>query len=453
MKRNFSFKHLFLGFKIYSYELIYILNVWLYYLYFRYLHKHNEPKHYFFESFKDNDNYTQICFNQTYKFQTEHYAFFHKRLFEFVKIPYRYFQLFSDKNQNKQIGNNNRFNPPIKVINIAPYTYYEGIEFNNFFFDSFEIDNLCFHNCTFRNCKFSNITSKKFRWATELKQGFSSCDFFKCTFENCNFKNLFFSIGNIDLTTFSDVSFFNCLFQRMSFRDVIFTGNTTFNNTNILYPSKSFDLSFMGSIDNIHVDAQCHVTAFSYYDRANFTFEKWMQHKKLNLSNFNKIADTYFTLDQIWTANHIREEDKSYVNFYYQRKKAETRNKKTLAKIIGYLSEWIIGYGEKPYNALLSMIVIIIFFSFIYMFTGFLPEVGNVEIKYNIKQVFNTPCETLLSNFFQSLYYSFFTMISVGKGNAGPFSPASQIAMAIELLLGAIMMTLFTSTLFRKYTK
>ena len=99
------------------------------------------------------------------------------------------------------------------------------------------------------------------------------------------------------------------------------------------------------------------------------------------------------------------------------------------------------------------MALIIIFFSCIYMFTGFIPEIGNDEIKYNIKQIFNTPCIPLLSDLFQSLYYSFFTMITVGQGNASPFSPGSQIAMSIELLLGAIMMTLFTSTLFRKYTK
>ena len=138
MKKLFSFKRLFLGFRIYSYEFIYIVNVWLCYLCFRYLHKHDEPKHYFFESFKNNNEYTQICFNQTYKIQTEHYEHFHKRLFKLVKIPYQYFQLFSDKNQNKRIGDSNRFfskNAPTRVINIAPHTYYEGIEFNNFFFN------------------------------------------------------------------------------------------------------------------------------------------------------------------------------------------------------------------------------------------------------------------------------------------------------------------------------
>ena len=76
MKKLFSFKRLFLGFRIYSYEFIYIVNVWLCYLCFRYLHKHDEPKHYFFESFKNNNEYTQICFNQTYKIQTEHYEHF-----------------------------------------------------------------------------------------------------------------------------------------------------------------------------------------------------------------------------------------------------------------------------------------------------------------------------------------------------------------------------------------
>lgn len=460
MKKVFSFKRLLsefkrlsFGFRIYSPEFIYIVSVWRYYLCFRYLHKHDEPKHYFFESFKGNNEYAQICFNQTYKVQTKHYEYYHKQLFKFVKIPYQYFQLFSDKNQNKIIGDRISKYPTIKVIRITPHTYYEGIEFNNFFFDSFEVDNVCFHNCTFRHCKFFNITSKNPLAKTKQNQGFSSCDFYRCTFGKCNFANFFFSIGNIDSTTFADVSFFNCTFQRMSFQKVSFTGNTVFNSTSIYSPSKNFDLSFAGPIDTIHVDAQCYVTAFSYYDRANFTLEQWIKRKKYKLLSADKIADTYFVLDQIWTSNHIRERDDNYVNFYYQRKKAETRNQKRFAKITGYLTEWIIGYGEKPYNAFCSMALIIVFFSFIYMFTGFVPEIGASEIKYSIRQIFNTPCMPLLSDFFQSLYYSFFTMITVGQGNAHPLSPVSQIAMSIELLSGAIMMTLFTSTLFRKYTK
>ena len=73
---------------------------------------------------------------------------------------------------------------------------------------------------------------------------------------------------------------------------------------------------------------------FSYYDRANFTLEKWMQRKKLRFSNSNKIVDTYFALDQIWTSNHIREEDNSYANFYYQRKKLRPVIEKTFKKLL-----------------------------------------------------------------------------------------------------------------------
>lgn len=456
MNIHFFIKRLCHGFRIYFHEFVFIVNVWLYYLCFRYWHKHDESKQYFFELFKNNNKYSQICFNEAYKLHTEHYKYFHKRLLKFVKKPYQYFQLFSDKDQNKKFGDCDRFlskNVHVKVSNIAPYTYYEGIEFNNFIFDSFEMDNICFHNCFFKNCKFFCMTSKRTLLGTELPQGFSACDFYNCTFEKCHFRNLFFSIGNIDFATFSDVTFFNCIFHRMSFQKVIFAGNIALNNTNIYSPSKNFDLSFMGAIDNIHVDAQCHVTAFSYYDRTNFTLEKWMKYKKLKMFSFDKIADTYFALDQIWNSNHIREEDNSHANFYYQRKKAETRDRKKLSKIVGYLSEWVIGYGEKPYNALFSIAFIIIFFSFIYMLTGFSTGIENHEINYTIREIFNMPCASLLSNYFQSLYYSFFTMITVGQGSAYPISLPSQIAVSMELLLGAIMMTLFTGSLFRKYTK
>lgn len=89
----------------------------------------------------------------------------------------------------------------------------------------------------------------------------------------------------------------------------------------------------MGSIDNIHVDAQCHVTAFSYYDRANFTLEKWMQRKKLKFSNSNKIADTYFALTKYDLKSYSRRRQQ-LCKFLLPKKKAETRNRKNLQKLL-----------------------------------------------------------------------------------------------------------------------
>lgn len=420
------------------------------------MHRHEEPKTYFYERFKGNDDYVQICFNQTYEYNTKHYEYYHKKIFKFVKRPYRYFQLFSNKEKNKKLGKGTKFfceNEPIKVINIAHNIYYEGMEFNNYVFDSVEIEKVCFHNCSFFNCRFQNITSKTSQFEKSPAQGFSSCDFYKCVFERCNLRNIFFSVGNIDYTVFSDVSLSNCIFQRISFNKVTFTGKTTLNNTYIYSSSKNFDISFDGPIDDVHVDAKCHVTAFSYFDRANYTIERWMDNKKYKLINYNKIADTYYILDQIFKSNCIREESDSYSNLYFQRKKAETRNKKGVSKILGYLSEWTTGYGEKPYNAIFSMACIIVFFALIYMFTGFWVKVDDCIIKYNIFKLSNLNWKKFLLDFFQSIYFSFFTMITVGQGGAGPASSVSQLAISIELLIGAIIMTLFTGTLFRKLTK
>ena len=57
--------------KLYSRELIYIIHLWVYYLEFRCSNWHNEPKHYFFEEFRNKDGYKQICFNQDYKLHSD----------------------------------------------------------------------------------------------------------------------------------------------------------------------------------------------------------------------------------------------------------------------------------------------------------------------------------------------------------------------------------------------
>lgn len=235
----------------------------------------------------------------------------------------------------------------------------------------------------------------------------------------------------------------------MSFSNVIFDGSVALNNTSIFSPSKYFDISFIGSVDNINVDTKCAVTAFSYFDKTNLTIEEWFKYKIFMSLSYCGVANTLFTLEQIWTANHIREEHDNYANFYYQRKKAETRSLTKVSKLTGYLSEFIIGYGEKPFRSLITMALIIFVFSFIYLFTGFTLSNECLEINYSLSDIFNVS----LYDYWESLYYSFITMITVGQGSAAPSTQLSQIAMSLELLLGAILMSLFTGTLFRKYTK
>lgn len=450
MQKNMVYLLRYKTIKLYSQEIIYIFKIWIIYIKLKSIQP--KVKSYFFEKIKNSGKYTQIIYNEHYKLSSEHYKYYHKNFFKYVQKPYKFFQKFSSKEFNYNITKESKYfphNSKIKISNIKPYTYYEGIEFNNILFSSFNLDNICFHNCTFTNCIFDNITSKI---DSSHIQSFSACDFIYTVFKNCSLNSIFFDMGNFNNIEFADTNFNECIFHRINFEKTKFSGNTTLNSTDIYSPSLNFNISFIGSVENLHVDSRCRVSAFSYYDIINTNIEDYLKYKIWKKPIYSEVANTYFALDQIWASNHIREQDKNYTNFYYQRKKAETRSYNRHSKLHGYLFEFIIGYGENPFRALISMSLIILLFSFIFMITGFKPDSNSSEIMYSISlnSKFSIQC---IYDWSQSLYFSFITMITVGQGDPSPSTLLTQIAMSIELLLGAILMTLFTSTLFRKYTK
>ena len=139
-------------------------------------------------------------------------------------------------------------------------------------------------------------------------QGFSACDFIRCTFKDCELKNVIFEVGNMESIEFHEVEMINCMFNRMSFSKVAFSGNINFNNTHIFSPSKSFELIFKESIEQIKVNARCYVTEFNYYDVVNFELEEWIRYRKNRKKHYNQIYETYYILEQIWQYNCIKRE-------------------------------------------------------------------------------------------------------------------------------------------------
>lgn len=430
--------------------------IWLWYLYLKHFlrQRRYEGKKLFSSSFKGNEEYTQICYNTIIKLPEKA---IYQPFFAFFKCiskrPLLFFYRFPDKDDNYEPYENTNLpseTAKLHVKKIKPFTYFEGITFNNIIFEGFIFKDICFHNCTFFNCEFLDIytpMSIDSLVSPSYRQGFSACTFENCHFKKCMLQNTFFSIGTISYTTFEDIDFYRCVFHRMSFSQVVFKGETELAETSVLSPSSRFDISFRCAPENFHADTRCKLTAFSYRDIINRPLSQYKTYNIFQKDIYSKVADTYFALDQIWASNHIREQDNYRGNLYYQRKKAETRSKSGIPALFGYLSEWTIGYGEAPLRAFVSILFLVLVFSFIYIFTGFTPDSYSAPIGY-----FYNSCLTF-SNWSQSLFFSFFTLITVGQGSAAPASAATQIAMAFELICGSILMTLFTATLFRKYTK
>lgn len=432
------------------------LCLWLWFLYFKYAplrHKY-EGKELFHSSFKNDNTYTKICYNTKLIFPEVSLCLPYFRLFKTIaKWPLLFFYRFPNQENNYQPNRDTSLSyeaSKLHIKTIKPFTYFEGISFHNFIFDHLILKSVCFHNCSFFNCEFLNLyapISTTSPIKHPYKQGFSACSFDNCHFKECLLHNTFFSIGSLYFVTFEDTHFCDCVFHRMSFKRVHFKGESSFNETCIYSPSQYFDISFLGSAEAFSVDAKSRIVGFSYHDIINLQLDNYNTYNVFKKDTYAKVADTYFALDQVWASNHIREQDNHRVNLYYQRKKAETRSKKGLSALFGYLSEWTIGYGEKPFRAFASIFVLVLLFSFIYIFTGFTPDSASSPIGY----FYN--CTLTLNDWLQSLFFSFFTLVTVGQGSAAPASAASQIAMSLELLFGAILMTLFTGTLFRKYTK
>lgn len=435
---------------------------WIWFTYIKHtcIQRKYEPKVPFFKNFKDKAEFTQICYNSELKLSDESYDLL---FFDWAKritlIPLLFFQRFPNKNDNYNFSSQDSYFSKIsklRVASIKSSTYFEGINFNNVIFEYVSLEKVCFHNCVFRNCEFIEINSyisQNLTTVPELTQGFSACEFYNCYFKKCNLENIFFSIGSLTHTTFDNMSFCKCIFHRISFNHVEFVGKTILNQTSIFSPSHNFNIIFRGAVEDFNIDSRCKITAFSYYDIINFSSIRQLKMYKIwKHSIYEEVANTYYSIDQIWASNHIREEDKHIANFYYQRKKAETRSKKGISAIPYLLLESTIGYGEKPFRTFISIALLVFLFSIIYMFTGFTPNSSKPPINYFFSYNLSTHYQ-ILYDWFQSLFFSFFTLITVGQGSASPSSIATQIAMSIELLCGSILMTMFTATLFRKYTK
>jgi len=411
--------------------------------------KHNnEPPKYIFSKFENNQDYKQIQLNTEYDYELSKFKF--GRLFGIVKKPISYLDRFSRK-KNKNYCDSRQ---EICITKISPKTYFEGINYVNIVFKNVHFDSDCFHRCTFRNCTFINITTKKLQGIgiPAYDQGFSACEFMNCSFKSCRFEDTFFSMGALFDVTFFDTTFRYSLIQRMTFSRVVFEGNCSLEHTDILSPSGMFDIAFFEGNGKIKTDTSSHVGYFKYNDFVNIDYDNIWSYRIWRKSHYEKVADTYYAIEQLWASNFIKQKEWSKANFYYQRKKAETRSKRFPRNIPGYLAEWIIGYGEAPFRAILTMLFLVVAFSFIYINTGFDLSPHHLTICYNWQSI-SKPIMQIVNDWLQSLYFSFFTLISVGQGSIAPNSGATQIVTSIELFFGMILGTLFTGTLFRKYTK
>lgn len=281
------------------------------------------------------------------------------------------------------------------------------------------------HNVVFEKCRFSY------------------CNFIDCLFVFSIFSKCTFNVGEFKNMEFRDVIFNLCSLSHIRFKEGAILEHTFF-----LSPSGFFDIRFEKCNKPYLIDSASGVTRFDYRDTRHIDNTK--KKKVFRRNAYKDVADTLYAFKQLFAENHIY---KTSIDYYFLYKKADTRSShKFLKRFNGYISEWISGYGTKPSNALFSIIIISFFYAPVYMISGF--SIGERTIKYtfDLTQLFVWNV-TKIKDLFESWYFSFFTLCTVGQGSSIPISDATKIISSTELFVGAILITIFVSTLFKKITE
>jgi hypothetical protein len=189
--------------------------------------------------------------------------------------------------------------------------------------------------------------------------------------------------------------------------------------------------------------------------------------QKNRIGDYNSAADYYY-LEKCYKGYQIIPEpyfwDKSQKWFkkfqlfnYLLRDKTY---KRIFPKIIDMIFKYSIGYGEKPSYAIRTLILLIIGFSFLYMFSGIELQKTSVEnelIKYELyfgkELILISHWIQVFKDFVTSLYFSIVTCTTFGHVEAFPATIWTIIISSIQMFLGITLFGAWTATLLRKFMK
>lgn len=176
--------------------------------------------------------------------------------------------------------------------------------------------------------------------------------------------------------------------------------------------------------------------------------EKYAQESKI----LEEKQDYYQQAEEIYrNLRKITESDGLFetAGWFFQ-KEMKMRRKQmprySLKRFVSKIVEFTCGYGERPLRIVSISVLVILFFSLIFLFTGL--SYGDETIIFSFSNSFN---ENLM-HFFNSLYFSVVTFTTLGYGDILPVG-ISKLFAGLEALLGGFILALFVVVFVKKMTR
>ena len=349
-----------------------------------------------------------------------------------------------------------------KCVDFRNVVFKGGANFKNTIFEE---------DAVFKGATFKGVTtfeSAIFKGGTLFDGAtfYEDTNFWMVTFkEHVSFKGTTFKgDANFGVTTFERfVMFMYTTFKRdTKFDSAIFQGRTFFVEATF-EGNVSFDLATLPSGKKLNIKAKKKgIISFIYTKLENIFLDLNLDEGVLIDFSNTLLRNTQIKKDQI--EKHILQEKKKefseaqqvYIllknNFHsigkYNEESWAFKKEKDMERKSYFhfksLHKWlwscflngIFGYGMQPSKVIISAILIITLFAFLFMNPGISNVVGIEEITSN--------------NFFDCLYFSTITFTTLGYGDFRPLEGWGRILAGSEAFIGAFMMALFVYTFARR---
>lgn len=316
---------------------------------------------------------------------------------------------------------------------------YVGCTFKEIQFKNIRFSNVVFENCNFYLCKFErcNIGHETFM---EIFGGAIE----RTSFYKCNLSGILIKRCKLNVASFKDTFIANCNLIGNSYSSVRFIDDCNLMDCIIKDTSCSMDIMFLNESGYTKVSYGSYIGPFNYKDnyyclRNNSTHP--CNKKDLNISN------SYMAFGNQYLKNDIQDK---YGECFYESKRAKHRTLKGMKRLVSSCSNFVCGYGEKPYRSFGVSLLIILICAVIYLFTGIETKIGIID--YHDLSMPNGVIEFLI-DFLYSIHFSIVTFCTVGYGNLVPHGMVSMFVANLEIIAGVIMVAIWTSTLVRKMTR
>lgn len=317
--------------------------------------------------------------------------------------------------------------------------------------------------CTeFKDCKFHGI---KFKNCKFIGCRFINCEFCEggVVFENCIFfKEDSQKIPSLNVKDNLSCEFINCnmyiKFENSTLSFVIFK-KCNIKYTNFENCDMSSLMIFYSKLKNISIQ-DCNLSGFKIISTYIRDFE-------FNDKDISKLDEKSF-IDKIPITSKSREEyeglymvyqniadkfkenslNNNFGEYYYICKSIQRKSLKLPSKISSYIYWITCGYGERPWNAVISSLIIIFVFALIYLFIG--VEINGEVINYDIASLNNF--NQIIKDFNEALSLSIGCFAGLGTINCEPI-PIAYNLVNIEILIGITMQGIGIGTLTRKVVR